>query len=150
MKIIILNEENYVANVAYCECNVPCHLEGGIELPDEHPVSKGWLYHPETASFTNPQAVEQVEVEPTDIELTRWQFMSLFTRLERTAIRTSADVEIQDFLYMLDIVEGIFLSNSIVIDGIHYAASVLTDFTAERATQILSGETVADTLAGIS
>ena len=113
-----------------------------VTLPPGSNVEIGAVWDP-TRGFTSG-----VTVDPTTVKLSHFAFMMLFTQPERTAIRTSADPIIQDFIYMLEKSGGIYLNYPMTISGINYLYSqgLLTE---ARKNAILAGDDVATVLSQI-
>ena len=113
-----------------------------VTLPSGSGVSIGAVWDP-TRGF-----LSGVTQDPLSIKLSHFAFMMLFTQPERTAIRTSADPIIQDFIYMLEKSGGIYLDYPMTINGINYLYSegLLTE---TRKDAILAGADVETVLSQI-
>lgn len=57
---------------------------------------------------------------PRELQLTKLQFLRLFTTGERIAIRASSDPVIVDFLQLLDLAQDVRLDDPDTIQGLHY------------------------------
>ncbi len=57
------------------------------------------------------------------MQLTKLQFLRLFTTAERIAIRASADPVIVDFLQLLDLAQDVRLDDPDTVQGVHYLES---------------------------
>ena len=57
---------------------------------------------------------------PREMQLTKLQFLRLFTTAERIAIRASSDPVIVDFLQLLDLAQDVRLDDPDTVQGVHY------------------------------
>ena len=73
---------------------------------------------------------------PREMQLTKLQFLRLFTTAERIAIRASSDPVIVDFLQLLDLAQDVRLDDPDTIQGVHYLESEGL-IAAGRAAEIL-------------
>ena len=71
--------------------------------------------------------------------LSRLAFLSLFTQPIRTAIRTSSDVIVQDFLFLLEMSTDIQLNNPVLAQGVDYLVSIGL-LTQAQANSVLAGQ----------
>ncbi len=84
----------------------------------------------EVVEFPQPPA------PPREMQLTKLQFLRLFTTAERIAIRASADPVIVDFLQLLDLAQDVRLDDPDTVGGLHYLESEGL-IAAGRAAEIL-------------
>lgn len=84
----------------------------------------------ETVEFPPPPA------PPREMQLTKLQFLRLFTTAERIAIRASSDPVIVDFLQLLDLAQDVRLDDPDTVQGVHYLESEGL-IAAGRAAEIL-------------
>ena len=106
-----------------------------VTLPPGSNVAIGSVWDPAKGFLSG------ITIDPATRKLSHFAFMMLFTQPERTAIRTSADPVVQDFIYMLEKSGGIYLSYPMTINGINYlyTAGLLTE---TRRDAILAGDDV--------
>ncbi len=60
---------------------------------------------------------------PREMQLTKLQFLRLFTTAERIAIRASSDPVIVDFMQLLDLAQDVRLDDPDTVQGVHYLES---------------------------
>lgn len=60
---------------------------------------------------------------PREMQLTKLQFLRLFTAPERIAIRASSDPVIVDFMQLLDLAQDVRLDDPDTVQGLHYLES---------------------------
>jgi len=73
---------------------------------------------------------------PRELQLTKLQFLRLFTTGERIAIRASTDPVIVDFMQLLDLAQDVRLDDPDTVQGVHYLESEGL-IAAGRAAEIL-------------
>lgn len=73
---------------------------------------------------------------PRELQITKLQFLRLFTTGERIAIRASSDHVIVDFLQLLDLAQDVRLDDPDTVQGLHYLESEGL-IAAGRAAEIL-------------
>ena len=84
----------------------------------------------ETVEFPSPLE------PPRELQITKLQFLRLFTAPERIAIRASSDTVIVDFLQLLDLAQDVRLDDPDTIQGMYYLESEGL-IAAGRAAEIL-------------
>lgn len=93
----------------------------------------GQVWNQSTQEFVAPTVV---------ITLDKVGFMALFTLAERTAIRTSTDPVIQDFVWQTNNASSVTLNDPIVVNGLAYLSANPGGspiLAAGRSATILSG-----------
>lgn len=82
-------------------------------------------------------------VDPTEYNLSKFEFLLLLTVHERVAIRGAmkTDPIIEDFMEMMSIVGGVKLSNSVTVQGLQYMYSQGL-LSGDRLGEILTGADV--------
>jgi len=63
---LVQNSDNTVINLIMADPSVDPTPEGTtiVGLPDDSPVSFGWIYDPATGQFTDPNPPQDTEVTP--------------------------------------------------------------------------------------
>lgn len=108
----------------------PTSLPAGMAYVTESTRQNGNVWNPSTLTFSPP---------PNSPVMSTLDFLNRFTSTERQAIRASTDVNVQDFLWMLQFPQGqnVDLTNPTLIAGMDYLVSVNL-LTATRQTAIMT------------
>ena len=109
----------------------------GVFIPNE-PMNADWQAYQVWLALGNTPSPAPPP-PPADVVVTFLQFMALFTPTEQAALVNTTDTQTKLFVLMASGVGTLDLSNSEVIAGVNYIASIGL-ITADRVSQILAGQ----------
>lgn len=128
-----------VVNVVMADPIALNEIQGYDAVVETEIAGPGWSWTQE-GGFTPPEPTPASPSPQPSAILTRLEFLRRFTPTERQAIRSARaqSVELDDFMFLLEMAETIHLDNADVIAGLALleASGLLA---AGRASEILSG-----------